>query len=196
MHQLALSRTNKESNPFEKEYGRLHEFFMEPSPEVAEQWSTHNFTTQSSSGYPIYITVTGYPQTGGTNLYASVVHANLPSVPSFVGSYYQYPPDPRPSNLALTISGVVAGEYILRAKEPLHLEVESDGSLLYAEDESLGISVFARDSFELESLLAEQILLVWNQYALENSNRLTPTAVKLKSRLLDFWWVDTNAAQK
>lgn len=72
--------------------------------------------------------------------------------------------------------------------QPISLDINLDDSeqLLLIEDESIMLNVFAQTREELWEELKEQIWVLWREYALENDNELSPPAIKLKQRLLNY----------
>lgn len=201
MPALASPRVNVESNAFEEEYSKVNELSLESSDEMPSiGWITGRLENVQSSGYQITTTITPFPQTAGAVsawFDEGVSATNLPSI-SGTALPYQIFFATVPQNPPLFVHTVNAGRFTLRAKYGLALGVERDesGSLLCVEEKRLGISAFARSRSELESLVKEQIAVLWNQYALEDSARLSKKALELKERLLDFWKIDVHAAQK
>ncbi len=63
-----------------------------------------------------------------------------------------------------------------------HLDQES-GQLYVATDKRLGVHVFARTRELLAEELAEQLLFLWDAYALEDPSRLTESARQLRNEL-------------
>lgn len=61
---------------------------------------------------------------------------------------------------------------------------DETGELLCLEYEPLGIHVFADTREMLLKELAEQICMLWDEYASEANGNLSPAAVQLKKRLL------------
>jgi hypothetical protein len=61
---------------------------------------------------------------------------------------------------------------------------EEATSLLLLSDETLGIDVFAPDRETLVDELAEQLLFQWDAYGLEDPERLTVGARRLRDALL------------
>jgi hypothetical protein len=63
-----------------------------------------------------------------------------------------------------------------------HLDQES-GQLYVATDERLGVHMFAQTREQLAEELAEQLLFLWEAYALEDPARLTGSARQLRNEL-------------
>ena len=61
---------------------------------------------------------------------------------------------------------------------------DETGELLCLEYKPLGIHVFANCRKELNAELAEQICMLWDEYACEGDENLTPAAIQLKKNLL------------
>lgn len=61
---------------------------------------------------------------------------------------------------------------------------DETGELLCLECESIGIHVFADTREELLAELAEQICMLWDEYACEDDANLSPAAIQLKKNLL------------
>jgi hypothetical protein len=61
---------------------------------------------------------------------------------------------------------------------------DETGELLCLEYEPLGIHVFADTRGRLLAELAEQVCMLWDEYASEDDENLTPAAVRLKKNLL------------
>jgi hypothetical protein len=61
-----------------------------------------------------------------------------------------------------------------------------DGDCLYYSysDDELGIDVFAYNEKDLENELYEQLAFLWDGYAKEEDDVLTPGAIELKHKLL------------
>lgn len=66
----------------------------------------------------------------------------------------------------------------------LHPTLDETGELLCLEYERLGIHVFAETREELLAELAEQICMLWDEYACEDDKNLTDAAIQLKNNLL------------
>lgn len=83
--------------------------------------------------------------------------------------------------------GVKNDNWNLRFHEPLVLEVFLDESkqLLCAEHPALDIDVYAFTREELLEELGEQVIMLWQEYALASPEDLTPRAHDLRSRLLE-----------
>ncbi len=75
---------------------------------------------------------------------------------------------------------------LFRFSEPLTLypNLDQTGTLLVAKHRPLGIHVFADTREELLDELHEQIAMLWDDYACENDDNLSPAAIALKKRLL------------
>ena len=75
-----------------------------------------------------------------------------------------------------------------RFKEPLEFERErhtmSRGTLWVYENEHLGIDICAESMEMLKDELAEEVSVLWWEYAQESDERLTDSAIELKRRLL------------
>jgi len=86
----------------------------------------------------------------------------------------------------VTIEYVPYGNRTFHFKKYLELCPTHDetGELLCIEYEPLGIHVFADTRAELLAELAEQICMLWDEYACENDGNLTPAAIRLKRNLL------------
>lgn len=61
---------------------------------------------------------------------------------------------------------------------------DETGNLLCLEHKPFGIHVFANSRKELYAELAEQICMLWDEYACEDDENLTPAAIQLKTNLL------------
>lgn len=79
------------------------------------------------------------------------------------------------------------GSFILRFRKPLRLFPTKDesGNLLCLKYPDLGIHVFAETKEKLLEELQEQILFLWDDYALGCDNEMTPKAQILKKNLLE-----------
>jgi len=75
---------------------------------------------------------------------------------------------------------------IFHFKERLELcpAYDETGELLCLEYEPMGIHVFAETRKKLMSELAEQICVLWDEYACEDDANLTRAAIQLKKNLL------------
>ena len=86
----------------------------------------------------------------------------------------------------LTIDRVRNGSQTLRIVPSLklmpHLDEESK-QLLVVEDEDIDLLAFAATREELEEEVLSHILFLWNEYANEDVDKLTPVAQKLRDRL-------------
>lgn len=60
---------------------------------------------------------------------------------------------------------------------------QEPGQLYVATDERLGVHVFAQTREQLAEELAEQLLFLWDAYALEDPSRLTESARRLRDEL-------------
>jgi hypothetical protein len=76
---------------------------------------------------------------------------------------------------------------ILRFREPIEISPTLDDSqqVFCLEHEPLGIDIYASTREELDMLLWEEIDVLWRNYAVEDSDRLTPDAQELKQYLLE-----------
>ena len=86
----------------------------------------------------------------------------------------------------LTIDQVRNGSQTLRIEPPLELKPRLDEEskrLLVVEDEEFDLLAFAATREELEAEVLSHILLLWNEYANEELDKLTPVAQKLRERL-------------
>ena len=86
--------------------------------------------------------------------------------------------------------------YTLAAVEPIVLEPVMDDGLLTIRVPELGIDVYAESQEELSSELAEQVLMLWEEYAREEDGRLSPAARNLKSALLRAFVEEPHAAPR
>ena len=66
----------------------------------------------------------------------------------------------------------------------LHPTYDETGELLCLEHQPLGIHVFADTREDLEAELAEQVCMLWDEYACDQDENLTPAAIQLKRNLL------------
>ncbi len=84
------------------------------------------------------------------------------------------------------IHEVDCGAKVLRFKQPLELTPEPSESkqLLFLEKPDLGISVYGQTRDELLAEINEQIVVLWNEYAREDDDKLTDSALELKNALL------------
>lgn len=96
----------------------------------------------------------------------------------------------------LTIHGVRTPTLSLKANIPLTLEIEMDDTkqLLYVTHPELGIDVFATNRERLLNELQDQLLMLWNEYALASDNELDMPAQRMKCALLDQFTEVTHAA--
>ena len=86
----------------------------------------------------------------------------------------------------LTIDRVRDGSQTLRIDPPLELQPRLDDEskqLLVVEDGDIDLLAFAATREELEAEVVAHILLLWNEYANEDRDELTPAAQKLRERL-------------
>ena len=86
----------------------------------------------------------------------------------------------------LTIARVKNGNQTLRIEPALELKPrldEESKQLLVVEDEDIDLLAFAATREELEEEVLSHILLLWNEYANEDLDKLTPVAQKLRERL-------------
>jgi len=74
---------------------------------------------------------------------------------------------------------------IFRFQTRLELQPSYDetGQLLCLKHDPIGIHVFAETRQELLTELAEQICMLWDEYACEDNKNLTPAAIQLKNKL-------------
>jgi hypothetical protein len=81
---------------------------------------------------------------------------------------------------------VRVGEQTLRFVPPLILSPERNeaSGLWTLRNEDLGIDVYAATFEDLPGELADQLELLWNEYALADDVELTPSAQNLKRNLL------------
>jgi hypothetical protein len=98
-------------------------------------------------------------------------------------SLIEHDTDTRP----VVIDCVPYGNRTFHFKKYLELcpTYDETGELLCLEYEPIGIHVFADTREELLAELAEQICMLWDEYACEDDKNLTPAAIQLKRRLLD-----------
>jgi len=87
---------------------------------------------------------------------------------------------------SVMIEYVPYGNRTFRFKKYLELcpAYDETGELLCLEYEPIGIHVFADTREELLAELAEQICMLWDEYACEDDGNLTPAAIRLKRNLL------------
>jgi hypothetical protein len=87
---------------------------------------------------------------------------------------------------ALTISGVRTPALSLKAKTPITLDIEMDDTkqLLYVKYPTLGVDVFATNRDRLLNELQEQLVMLWNDYALASDDELDAPAQQMKHALL------------
>ena len=52
------------------------------------------------------------------------------------------------------------------------------------EDQALNICVFANSNQEALALIGEEVAMLWDEYAMEDDEKLSPTAQELKAHLL------------
>lgn len=196
-----LPRINKESAAFDDEYARFEQLALESSDEPPVILLITGQLENVASGDQNRIPIDFQDEVVGVSstwvFAAGNVSFNLPSSSDFSVPRYEFYTDDS-LYAPLILRSVDAGSFTLSARYPLVLIPERDesGTLVRAENEGLGISVFGKDRAELESLIEEQVIFLWNQYALEDNERLSNRALKLKERLLDFWRIDVHAAQK
>lgn len=67
----------------------------------------------------------------------------------------------------------------------LPIRRDADDDLFVIRYEDLGIHVFAETRDQLKLELAEQICLLWDTYAGEEDDKLTPKALVLKKRIIE-----------
>ncbi|MDP2181351.1 MAG: hypothetical protein Q8K99_02120, partial [Actinomycetota bacterium] len=88
----------------------------------------------------------------------------------------------------LTIDAVVLEGQLLVPSPPLVLTPALDPEtkqVLLASDEGLGLSAAAPTRDQLYEELVDEIAFVWEAYALEDDEILSPAAAELKKRLLE-----------
>lgn len=85
------------------------------------------------------------------------------------------------------ISVIQYGSRSFRLNRPLELNTRMDDEtgLLFFEFEPLGICIGAADEQGLMEELAEEICVLWDEYACEEDDNLSPAAIRLKRRLLE-----------
>lgn len=87
----------------------------------------------------------------------------------------------------MDLSPLVVREFVAGVvlREPLWLTpmLSEDGELLRLEFGELGIDVFAPTRRELQEELAEQLGMLWAEFALEADEKLSEPATELKKRL-------------
>jgi hypothetical protein len=71
---------------------------------------------------------------------------------------------------------------------PRHFNVvqEPESKLYNAKDEELGIDVYSNDQDDLEAELSEQLLFLWDNYALEKPEKLAKAAQMLRESMLKY----------
>lgn len=86
----------------------------------------------------------------------------------------------------LVISEVRAGEAVIRARQPVMLEVSLDESrqLLCVEEEGIGVSAFSSTREGLIRELECQLGMLWREYALASDDELDTPAREMKRALL------------
>lgn len=86
----------------------------------------------------------------------------------------------------MTFDRVEFGDRVFRLREPLTLTPTLDESEQYMElcDDTLDLFVYAQNREQLVDELAEQIAVLWDEYAQEDPANLSDTAVSLQERLL------------
>jgi len=88
----------------------------------------------------------------------------------------------------IVVSSVpVAGGLLRFQSGPKSFKVELDesGTLLIVEDEDLGVHAYAETREQLRDVLAEELDIVWTEYAAADAGMLTPAAARLGERLRD-----------
>jgi hypothetical protein len=88
----------------------------------------------------------------------------------------------------LELSEVEFGGVRLRSKEPLHLQpriLEDTPHFLNVEKARFGLDAFAGTVGELIDEVAEDLVVVWKEYALARDSELSPNARELKRHLLE-----------
>lgn len=95
----------------------------------------------------------------------------------------------------LTVHGIRTPVLSLKANTPLRLDIEMDNTkqLLCVIHPELGIDVFATNRERLLNELQEQLVMLWNEYALASDNELDMPAQRMKRALLDQFTEVTNA---
>jgi hypothetical protein len=85
-----------------------------------------------------------------------------------------------------TIDQVRREGRLLRTRQPLVIEptLDDDKQFLCLNHEELGIDVFAHTREQLAVELAEQLAMLWDEFALANDDSLEPSAQQLKRALL------------
>ncbi|HUW61678.1 MAG TPA: hypothetical protein VMZ06_11810 [Candidatus Bathyarchaeia archaeon] len=87
----------------------------------------------------------------------------------------------------LTVGQIRCGSRRFRVRKG-HLDLfptyDETGNLLCLEYMPLGIHVFAESREQLCLELAEQICMLWDEYACEDEEKLSPVAIQLKRKLL------------
>ncbi|MDI9349348.1 MAG: hypothetical protein QM537_05040 [Candidatus Symbiobacter sp.] len=85
----------------------------------------------------------------------------------------------------------------IKAKTPIEFEVtkHEDGRLLVIENPEIGVLVFADSRKKLLAELHEQVIFLWQEYALENDKILAMNALRLKKSLLDTFQSIDNATK-
>lgn len=75
---------------------------------------------------------------------------------------------------------------LLRARQPLAIEptLDDDKQFLCLNHDELGIEVFAHTREQLAVELAEQLAMLWDEFALANDDTLEPSAQQIKRALL------------
>ena len=105
----------------------------------------------------------------------------------------------RPRDLApITIEEIRGNGLRLIPRSPLTFTpvFDQSGKLLCAEDDLLNVHAFARDRRGLIEELERQILMLWREYALEDDDRLSAAAKRLKRALKERLEVSGNAQGK
>jgi|WetSurMetagenome_2_1015567.scaffolds.fasta_scaffold77689_3 hypothetical protein len=87
----------------------------------------------------------------------------------------------------ITITDVISGAHHLKAKEPLVLDVSTVGGELVVFCEKLGWGYIDRLVGDGRQSIQNELSFLWSKYAIEDDERLTPRALKLKYELLDIF---------
>jgi hypothetical protein len=95
---------------------------------------------------------------------------------------------PTSSLPAIRLSEVQLKERKLVFRLPRNFNVFQDpeSNLYTVKDKELGINVYSERQDNLEAELSEQLVFLWDNYALEEPEKLTKAARKLKTTLLKY----------
>ena len=77
------------------------------------------------------------------------------------------------------------GPRTYKFKEPLMLESEFAGGLLFLTHEELSLSASGKSWGECEKTIREELAMIWEEYVLAPDKELTAGAIALKHKLLE-----------